>query len=141
MLIKPLYEIELDSGLLIHLRNLNQRGTYDGLLEGIFSARLSNMLLKMALERVRKPSLLIEPVRHPFQLPENLRRSGPGERLPEVECSAMFLSTWIPGRGADQTYLNILWYQDQWALPIDPAVLEQIKKVDWPTHAGIYNPD
>jgi hypothetical protein len=36
---------------------------------------------------------------------------------------------------ADISSLTIVWFQEELALPIDPAIVEQIRAVDWRSHA------
>jgi hypothetical protein len=54
------------------------------------------------------------------------------EWLPMVTCVGVFKDV-FPARDKtkDQSYLKILWYQDDFAPPIDDAVFEQIRFIDW----------
>jgi hypothetical protein len=78
--------------------------------------------------------IVIEPVRIPFTLIPNLP-GPPREHLPQIVCSARFSSSPIKNERQDCSHLAFLWFQDTWALPIDPAVLQKIQKVDWDAHA------
>ena len=44
-------------------------------------------------------------------------------RLPERQCTGLF--------EAGTHWLTIVWFQDGWALPIDPAVLVELRTLDF----------
>ena len=52
--------------------------------------------------------------------------------MPVITCIGMFESI-SPARNPDMhaSCLAIVWYQDDYAMPISQVVLESIKSVDW----------
>lgn len=50
-------------------------------------------------------------------------------------CCAWFRSTPIDPKNGDLSELIVIWYQDGFAMPIDPLVVEQIKAIDWESSA------
>ncbi len=57
--------------------------------------------------------------------------------IPWTTCIGLFRS-YPPARDPkkDHSYLTIVWYQDQFALPIAPMELSQIQALDWTTLAA-----
>lgn len=53
-------------------------------------------------------------------------------RLPHILCTARFRSL-KPARDreADYSELAVSWFQDEFAFPIDPSILQQIIAIDW----------
>lgn len=55
--------------------------------------------------------------------------------LPRIVVIGDFESDYPVGpvneSGWDKSQLRILWYQEQWALPIDATVLDEIVSMDW----------
>lgn len=52
-----------------------------------------------------------------------------------VCCCALFESSPIDDQAGMLSELTIVWFQDGFALPIDPYVIEQIQAVDWTNEA------
>ena len=52
-------------------------------------------------------------------------------KLPDITCAAVFVSD--PARGANKSFsaVTLLWFQDEWALPINPVIIKQISNLDW----------
>lgn len=61
------------------------------------------------------------------------RRAADGyERLPDILCIGEFL--WArPVRDLSQMFSSatLVWFQDAFALPIAPEVLEELRELDW----------
>jgi len=129
--------IKLDSGREITLESLRQEKTYDGLLEGLPRTTLNNGIIERWRGDYESSGLvLIEPVRkkadpnwkdHPGM--EEIW--GPVEYLPPIVCVGRFESGPVRNEREDFSLLNILWFQNTFALPIDPEVVAQISKLDW----------
>jgi hypothetical protein len=89
----------------------------------------------------RMPPVLIEPVRKPFEVtPDNPGAAqilGPREYLPKILCVANFKSfPAVRNEREDYSFLPVVWFQASWALPIDPAVVAEIQKIDWESMAA-----
>jgi len=142
------YSIRLNSGRDVFLYVLFQYPTYSGWMEGIPTASINEWLVQRALEYTKQKlwdvvePVLIPPKELPIELPEganDLRRLYKNMRLVRIPAIAC-LATWDsyqPARdeGANFSCLNIVWFQEEFALPIAPEVVEQIKGVDWERHA------
>jgi hypothetical protein len=129
--------IELASGRLIHLCELNQSFTYKGLILGVPTHKINQAFIARALEQAGKgregTPYIIEPTEKPFEGDWHLDSdSGPAVALPSVKCVGLFESGTGPqGSTLEESWLLIVWFQDEFALPIQPEILEQIKAVDW----------
>jgi hypothetical protein len=65
----------------------------------------------------------------------------PYEVFPGVQCTASMSSGprkcvhETPDNTLDSSYLTLVWFQNEWAMPIAPEVLEKLKAFDWDVHA------
>jgi hypothetical protein len=110
-------------GVRAHLIELEQHGTYEGLLDGGPTHRVNEMLLENAtLFSGRIPTYVVRP---PERLAETrfVGPHGPILFMPSRQCRGQFES------GGYR--LNIVWFQDDWAPPMNPAVLEDLKALDF----------
>jgi hypothetical protein len=139
--------LTLTCGRSVLLAELHQWMTYAGWLEGVPSCEWNDWKIKGALERARRygqgfPPHLIPPqrrdyLRHPGDMETSRALRGlPAEWLPMVTCIGVFRDV-VPARdkSMDQSYLTVVWYQDEFALPITDAVLDQLRALDWETLA------
>jgi len=139
---KGRYEIELNCGRNIHLEVLFQYRTYRGLLEGLPTKRLNRELVNHAQECAKDKlwlsgtPFLIDPLENLLPLPKGYRLIANEEnlpaRIPSFVCLAQFES-YQPVKNPEDhySYLSIVWFQNEFALPIDPAVEEIIRCIDW----------
>ena len=111
-------------GVRARITELHQTRTYAGLLDGGPSPSLDQRLVDRLAEQCssRPGWLLLRPDR-PTEPPASPRRHLP---LPALRCQA----TLVTGDGE----LDVLWFQDALALPIDPSVLEQLRQLDFGGH-------
>ncbi len=128
--------IKLQSGRTIFLEKLHQEQTYAGMLEGTPRKALNDRTIarwqKQILEHEGDRGVLIEPVRR--TIPSGLAGNemfGPAEVLPDIVCVGLFHSSPVRNEPEHFSLLSILWFQDDFALPIEPSVVEQIRKLDW----------
>jgi hypothetical protein len=151
----PAASIELADGRKILLEELVQSQTYRSLILGVPNPEADGRIIESALEEARatfgkaaKP-YLIQPVKAAFAVhrqkhklgKEGLKEGGAveqhrGERLPLVTCLASFScrQTLEPPEGLglfDYSIATIVWFQDAFAMPIAPAVLAEIRRLDW----------
>lgn len=133
-------DVDFADGVCASLRWLSQSLTYEGLLDGAPTDEMNRDRVASARERYRRSGrgpephdpLVIEP-RH-AQLPS--REDDPfGQRslLPRVFRAAEYWSlTPVPAEQTwGESYLVLLWWQDDWALPIDARVLEEVHRHSW----------
>ena len=145
-------KITLDTGRVITMERLNQVRTYLGQMEGypkgdtkvgkiiddaVDSERLENRwrdddhsyiiyapvtkwdFLEIQSKYVNVPSHHLE------RMPET---------LPRIQCTARFESDSIKRLGIeenDMSYIDLVWYQHEWAMPIAPEVMGYLKAFDW----------
>jgi hypothetical protein len=55
-------------------------------------------------------------------------------QLPSIVCTARLVSM-MPVKGFDQSTLVVVWFQNELALPIDPAVVAHLGALRWEDHA------
>lgn len=133
--------LQLHTGREISLRRLTQWGTYEGLLEGLPTRENNLQLLDhlLAAERLRAehPPCLIQPPQTAIATPRGEAYPfGTPARLPSIVCVGEFeSSTTARDPEADYSALTIIWFQDDFALPIDKRVAVRIEAIDWETQA------
>jgi hypothetical protein len=118
--------IELKSARVIQMCSLNQTFTYGGMMEGSFRKSANDALVERIREdyaRTHKSVPVViqpraKPFEHPEQRPELAARFGPQERLPSIRCYARFSSVKVGEESADGSCLEILWFQETWAMPM-----------------------
>lgn len=139
--------LSLKSGRIIILEELAQQMTYAGLLIGTPSAVSNRWTLDTAMkdaERVRRtPTVLLAdpPRRDYFRKPGDMAQIAKANWLPEwmpsVRCIGVFNSTQpVRDKGKDFSTLTIVWFQDEYALPILEPALSAIQAVDWDSLAA-----
>ena len=136
--------ITLESGRTIGLYSLNQEHTYAGVLAGLprkhNNDRIIERARQQAVAKYEQHVIVIDPVRKPP--PPGVdkygdQEHGPAEFLPPIVCSGLFRSGPVRNEPETCSLLLIIWFQAAFLLPIDPGVIESIRKVDW--EAAAYN--
>lgn len=153
--------ITLDCGPAIVLKSINQYMTYRGLLEGMPDSDFNQRRMESAREEGRRlsvnrtaPYLIFPHRRDYFRSPGDMDSIGPeaGEQgfmlsaslgfkpewLPLITCIADFQSVSSKNPRMDGSSLAMVWFQDEYALPIAESVLMAIKRMDWHAHAADY---
>ena len=154
-------KITLADGRDIALFRLYQRYTYEGALASLHTDERNNSLLEEAVAHARArpwlsagaPVTLIRPKirREQTQLTPKFMRQW--ERmtgsnvspplyvphLPSVICFGCFSSDTIKSRPDELgSHLCVIWFQESFALPIDPGVEREIQQVEWEGLAAGY---
>lgn len=128
--------ITLHSGREIELHQLKQSRTYAGVLEGVptkqFNKRLLNELRKASERNARlTPVVLLTPKETPIGV-GGPHPDGKPYRLPFVTCVARFRSEpFADLEPLGFSELIVIWVQDDFAMPIEPAALRQIMEIEW----------
>jgi hypothetical protein len=84
---------------------------------------------------------LIPPPEKPLPQPFQDRPYPFGEpaALPSIVCVARFAClTHARNPAMDYSELVVIWFQDQFAFPIDPGILEQLRDLEWERLAQDY---
>jgi uncharacterized protein (TIGR02996 family) len=139
-------EICLRSGRAVSLRALRQFRVYEGLLEGLPTTQLNQQIIDELLAQEREgpaggEPYLIRPVETPLEYPRDRPYPfGQPRGLPPIACVGRFHS-FQPAREPWRHYseLVVIWFQAEFALPIDPQVWEQFLSIDWDQHAADYD--
>lgn len=133
----------LSGGRRITLDRLVQYPTYAGVVEGLPSPSTNDVRIETALIDAQalcvdgaKPHLIAPSRRDYFREPGDMA-SACSERLhpewlPMVTCAARFLdSAPVRDRSSDASTLTVVWFQDEFALPIAAPALDGLRALDW----------
>jgi hypothetical protein len=131
--------IALDSGRRVFVDQLHQYRTYAGLLHGEPTIGLNDERIQKAIVRARE--WIFRPVGPVLIEPERVEPTEHGphttEWLPRTICIAQLQDPNAPtaGSGMGFSFLSVVWFQEDFALPIGEAALEEIRRIDWDAHA------
>jgi len=140
------YEFKLAGGRRVQMLTLDQWWTYGRHLAGSPTGELNRHILGQAAARYTRldggnPPLVLEPVPAPVELPGSRAFDPHSVALPAATCAARFGSGKLPGD--DQgiaSMLRVVWFQDDFAFPIDRVVAVELEAVDWEAHAWSWQP-
>jgi hypothetical protein len=131
-------KIILTSGREIALSALHQSLTYSGVLAGRLDADAKDDQIEVLLDKANQVFMegtephLIPPVTVKTEMPGGWTQ----EKLPAVMCLAEFGSGELKRPGSNPySSMFFAWFQDEFALPIDPGVVRQIQQIDWEANA------
>lgn len=138
-------ELRLRSGRGITLKHLDQVMTYAGLLEGTPNHEANDRHIEYALEEAGRrgiagvrPHLIVPPRRDFMRRPgdmERVRAYSPHwipEWLPMVQCTGHFSSALTARNPAMHiSVLTVVWFQQEYAPPIQEPTLSQLLALDW----------
>src|SRR5262249_5856432 len=134
--------IKLHGGREIRIISIRQWFTYVGLLDGLPTDRINQEMIERLLreEGERRgwagEPYLVPPAVRPIKFSDNRPYPfGNPEEFPHVTCVAEFTSS--PARDTTKhgSALTVIWFQDSYAFPIDPQVLEHLRGLDWDSKA------
>ncbi|HEY1186171.1 MAG TPA: TIGR02996 domain-containing protein [Gemmata sp.] len=131
--------LTLISGRAIEITGLNQRPVYGHFTLGAprvaDNDRKVDEIVRTEQNRTGRAVHLIRPRQRPIAGDSN-RPEHKRALLPGIVCVATFTS-FEPARDENLVYseLDIIWFQNFPALPLDPGVREQIRAIDWNQHA------
>lgn len=139
------HEFKLRSGRTVRLRDLRQRGTYEGLLEGLPTSERNKRLMASLLRDEAHalyavPAYLIAPLEQAIRLPEGESYPfGTPAALPAITCVGRFdsLSPTATGSG-DASGLVVIWFQEEFQYPPPSDIVASLQLIDWDAHAGNY---
>ena len=124
----------------ICLTSLYQEASYAGLLEGLPTRKMNERITHSFQEKSRRlfpksPVFLIEPSQTPIKYLGDYPFGDPA-RLPSIVCVARFTSSAFEHNPLFYTELAIVWFQNEFALPIDDDIHQEIKSITWVKHAA-----
>jgi hypothetical protein len=123
-------DVQLETGREIRMHELAQSKVYAGLLEGVPTREMNRRTVEAAVEGARvggRAVYLVPPQETPIPGHDGYPFGEPAS-LPSTMCIARFASAETTTTGS---MLTIIWFQHDFALPIDAAVLAHIRGVDW----------
>ncbi len=137
-------DFTLRTGRRLWLRELRQWGVYEGHYLGAPTTPENRRSIERIVARERglqgKEPYLIEPAERPAKPPGDWQDwpDSPESwgHLPAMVCVGRFTSfqpAKVESRHASE--LTVIWFQDEFAFPIDPAARKQIRAIDWEKHA------
>jgi hypothetical protein len=141
----------LHSGRSIELVAIDQSRTYARLLAGAPTRRMNQRIMDGLIARYVEPGgygvpLLLEPDQRMAADSatgagsDAAAASDPPAALPPIVCVARFMSSGVGGTGDIWSVLRVIWFQDDFAFPIDQRVRSQIAALDWDAHAVTWEP-
>jgi len=78
----------------------------------------------------------LEPAQEPLEPPASVPRQGTAAALPSITCIARFMSDVLPNDHENiASVLCVIWFQGDFAFPVDPLVLMELASMDWDAHA------
>lgn len=136
--------ITLSTGRKLTLSALTQEMTYAGLLEGVPTTKINRRHMDALVAEQRAKSsngavYLVTPVERPIPRRDEPGPWGSPAALPAVRCIGRFRSEPIVDSPGCYSELTIIWFQNEFALPIEPSVLEEITRLDWNTIAADFS--
>jgi hypothetical protein len=135
-------EIELASGRTVYVRELRQSQFYEGLLEGLPTVEMNRRGVEGILRKERErydgaEPLLVPPKESPIEYGGGTPYPfGVPAALPGIVCVAR-LTSLKPARDMSKDFsrLCVVWFQAEFAFPIDPEVRGYLGMIDWGRHA------
>lgn len=144
-------ELQQESGRILILEWLEQNQTYSGMLEGVPNKKANDWGIDVDMSRaadreytsgdpylipprrrdyLRDPGDMNEIREQKSHYPKEWERDP--EWIPLVCCIGCFKSV-SPARDQEKhgSCLTVVWYQDDFALPIDAEILQSLKQLDW----------
>lgn len=124
------------------LRALNQHLTYGGLLEGHPTVETNQRSIDSILHDSENrhydvEPYLVPPVEKLIEFPaDEPYPYGTPSMLPKVTCIGRFESAPTDPKWGDGSGLVVIWFQENFALPIDSEVLLKMSNLDWARYAG-----
>ncbi len=131
--------IIIDNDLEVEIEALSQFKTYRNVIYGYPTERRNNWLIKDILESAHKTNnpqsvYLIQP-EHKI-MDDIIRKNGNPldicKVIPDIECHLEVRSKKIfTDENESYSKMLIIWFQDEFAFPIDPIIIEKIKTIPY----------
>ena len=125
----------------VTIKSIKQWHTYSGLLEGMPTTKMNSQILSGVKEDAKKfcgfkEIYVIEPEQTPI-LFEGKYPFGDPASLPGVACIAEIWH-YLPFRDETKDFsaLGLVWFQNDYAFPIDNDILEKIKSIPFSKTCG-----
>jgi len=135
-------EFHLHSGQSIVLYELRPYFTCEGLLEGLPTTEMNQRTIQALMDAPKNrsynvPPYLIPPIEKPVPFHGEKYSFGTPSALPSITCIARFISHQPTKKGkGDLSGLSVIWFQGEFAFPIEQEIIEQLESMDWDSNAG-----
>lgn len=126
--------LQLESDIVIELIELHQSLEYEGLLEGLPTRERNESAIRALVGELGVGTLVIQPTQEPIDF-AGLYPFGEPAKLPPIRCIGRFTSRDHLDPDADYSELTVLWWQQEFGLPSDEAVLLPLRRMDWARYA------
>ena len=134
----PNEKLILKCGRTVHIQEIRQRRTYEGLIEGLPTREGNAKLLQRLVSAdygYSVPSHLIQPIESAIDIPDY--PFGTPSALPLVMCVARLRSLEpVRGHKGDLSALAVIWFQQDFSFPATPELLPSLLSVNWDQHAA-----
>lgn len=128
----------------VTIESIKQWHTYRGLFAGIPNERLNEKIIKRTKRAARAfchmdEIYLIEPKQKPIDYDGKHSLESNPASLPEVTCMAVLWSNSLRDPEKDYSSLCIIWFQEDYAFPIEKDILSKIKEIPYRKICGEFN--
>jgi hypothetical protein len=142
----PQYGFNLAGGRRIQMLALDQWWSGEGLRIGFPLGEVDQrtwewLLATYAGQDGGNVPLVLKPVAEAVEQPERRSSGRRSVARPAATCAARFWSEKLAGD--DQgiaSLLRVIWFQDDFAFPIDRAVVAELEALDWEANAWSWRP-
>ena len=132
-----IFPFEFKDGVLPHISRFFQWETYYGVIEGVPDKEINNDNIQhqkmLAKQHCNLDAIyLVEPKRNAFTNANGSEK----ETLPRITCIAALIN-YNPVSDLDKecSRLALIWFQDDFAFPVDEDIVRQIIQIEWNKHA------
>lgn len=125
----------------VTIHSLEQSNIYSGLLEGLPTREWNSKIISGTLAQLQKSNnhpYLVPPIEKPISYSHGKYPFGEPSELPVIKCIARCHSLSIRDDPCYASHLTLVWFQDDYAFPMDPLVVEHIRNLDWKRQAIDY---
>ena len=135
--------LKIENNYSAYINGIYQYAAYAGLLEGLPTRSMNREIMKDAVETAPNYTHetavhLIEPIEHPLEY-DGQYPFGQPATLPPIVCIVRLKSLDVFRDSAmDYSVLTVVWFQEKYAFPIDPLIIEQIEQIPWSQVAQEY---
>ncbi|MEM1031039.1 MAG: hypothetical protein AAGN82_11860 [Myxococcota bacterium] len=109
----------------VHVVSLRQSLVYEGLLEGLPTREMNERRLDQ-LQHDNPRATLVRPEERPLEYSGRYPFGTPSA-LPDVQCEARLKYS----QGLHAYEAELLWFQENWAPPLDEALVAYLANASW----------
>jgi hypothetical protein len=127
----------VENDKMVRMSGLYQWPTYAGLLEGLPTDKMNERILNEIAEDAKRhipycdAVYVIEAEQKPIEY-EGKYPFGKPMSLPGIVCvTNLTCSDTVRDKNMDASHLTIVWFQENYAFPIDVEIREKIMQIPW----------